>query len=630
VSGLCGWLGYGHSVTENLALIRQIASPLVRFDSCKLHACASGNSALAIAAPDGRAHIHQRDGLLAVLWGRGNFLEPSLDEQAQREGIAKTLVENWRGRSGGGGRGTRIFESLTGAFACCIVDENANEVVLATDRMGTYPLSYQALAAGLVFASSADAIRLHPSIRSEIDPQSLYNYVYFHMVPSPDTIYQGQKRLLPGEYLVYSKGGIETGKYWEMRFREDERRPFQELKQEFLEVLHSSVRTAIGDDEAGAFLSGGTDSSTIAGILGEVRGQPARTYSIGFDAMGYDEMGYARIAARHFGTRHQEYYVTPEDIVSAIPQVAAVFDQPFGNSSALPAYYCAQMAKSDGLSRMLGGDGGDELFGGNVRYAKQHIFSLYEQAPLLLRKGLIEPIVFGLPGGGALPLIRKARSYVEQASIPMPARTETYNLLERYGRNAIFTPEFLDAVNPGYPARLLDETYHENGAKSLINQMLAFDRKFTLADNDLPKVAKACELAGMDVAFPLISDEIVAFSLRLEPHLKLRGTKLRYFFKEALRGFLPDDIIAKQKHGFGLPFGVWLQTHRNLQDLAWDSLSDLKSRNVIRGGFIEKLLQQHLEEHAGYHGTMVWVLMMLEQWYRQRQDSPRSVIHSQA
>ncbi|MCC2682304.1 MAG: asparagine synthase (glutamine-hydrolyzing) [Nitrosospira multiformis] len=629
MSGLCGWLGYGHSVTENLTLLRQMASPLVRFDSCKLHACASGNSALATAAPDGRAHIYQRDGLFAALWGRGNFLEPRLDEQAQREGIAKTLAENWRGRSGGDGRGAKIFESLTGAFACCIVDENTNEVVLATDRMGTYPLSYQALAGGLVFASSSDAIRLHPSIRSEIDLQSLYNYIYFHMVPSPDTIYQRQKRLLPGEYLVYSKGGIKTGKYWEMRFREDERRPFQELKQEFLEVLHSSVRTAIGDDETGAFLSGGTDSSTIAGILGEVSGQPARTYSIGFDATGYDEMGYARIAARHFGTRHQEYYVTPEDIVSAIPQVAAVFDQPFGNSSALPAYYCAQMAKSDGLSRMLGGDGGDELFGGNVRYAKQHIFSLYEQTPLLLRKGLIEPVVFGLPGGGAFPLIRKARSYVEQASIPMPARTETYNLLERYGRDAIFTPEFLDAVNPGYPAYLLDKTYHENDAKSLINRMLAFDRKFTLADNDLPKVTKACELAGMDVGFPLISDEIVAFSLRLEPHLKLKGTKLRYFFKEALRGFLPDDIIAKQKHGFGLPFGVWLQTHKNLQDLAWDSLSDLKSRNIIRGDFIEKLLQQHLEEHAGYHGTMVWVLMMLEQWYRQRQDS-RSAIHSQA
>ena len=173
-------------------------------------------------------------------------------------------------------------------------------------------------------------------------------------------------------------------------------------------------------------------------------------------------------------------------------------------------------------------------------------------------------------------------------------------------------------VNPAYPAGLLSDIYGQSDAGSLINRMLAFDRKFTLADNDLPKVAKACELAGMDVAFPLISDEIVAFSLRLEPHLKLKGTKLRYFFKEALRGFLPDEIITKQKHGFGLPVGVWLQTHKPLQTLASDSLSDLKSRNIIRTNFIDKLLDQHLDEHAAYHGTMVWVLMMLEQWYKQR------------
>ncbi|SFO13923.1 asparagine synthase (glutamine-hydrolysing) [Nitrosospira briensis] len=612
MSGLCGWLAHGGSVTENLHLAQQMAAPLGRFDSSGVHASAGGKSAVAVAARDGSAHIYQKEGLLASVWGRARFVEPRLAELAHAEGIAKTLADNWRER------GEQTFASLTGSFCCCILDENTNEAALAIDRMGTYPLSYQIAAGGLVFGSSADAINLHPLIKTEIAPQSLYNYVYFHMVPGPDTIYQGQKRLLPGECLVYRKGRVEVSQYWQMRFLEDEKRPFQELKQDFLDVLHAGVREVVGDQEVGAFLSGGTDSSTIAGLLGEVTGKPARTYSIGFDASGYDEMEYARIAARHFATRHQEYYVTPDDIVTAIPQVAAIFDQPFGNSSAIPAYYCASMAKADGLSMMLGGDGGDELFGGNVRYAKQHLFSLYEQVPTLLRKGIIEPLVFGFPGGAVLPPIRKARSYVEQASIPMPARTETYNLLERYGHREVFTPEFLDMVNPGYPADLLSETYHQGNARSLINRMLAFDRKFTLADNDLPKVAKACELAGMDVAFPLISDEIVAFSLRLEPHLKLKGTKLRYFFKEALRGFLPDDIIAKQKHGFGLPFGVWLQTHKPLQTLAADSLSDLKSRNIVRSNFIDKLLDQHLDEHAGYHGTMVWVLMMLEQWYKQR------------
>ena len=131
-------------------------------------------------------------------------------------------------------------------------------------------------------------------------------------------------------------------------------------------------------------------------------------------------------------------------------------------------------------------------------------------------------------------------------------------------------------------------------------------------------MVRSCELAGVEVAFPLLDDEIVAYSAQLEPKLKLKGTKLRYFFKEALRDFLPEKIITKQKQGFGLPFGVWLQNHKPLQTLAADSLSDLKSRNIIRTDFINKLLKQHLDEHASYHGTMVWVLMMLEQWYKQR------------
>ena len=164
-------------------------------------------------------------------------------------------------------------------------------------------------------------------------------------------------------------------------------------------------------------------------------------------------MEYARIAARHFSTRHHEYYVTPDDIVSTIPQVAAIFDQPFGNASAIPAFYCARMAKADGVTRMLGGDGGDELFGGNARYAKQHLFSLYEKAPVLVRKGILEPLVFGLPGGAALPLVQKARSYIEQASIPMPARTETYNLLERYGLQKFLRANFLKPLIQVIPPR---------------------------------------------------------------------------------------------------------------------------------------------------------------------------------
>ncbi|HNS59319.1 MAG TPA: asparagine synthase C-terminal domain-containing protein, partial [Nitrosomonas europaea] len=458
----------------------------------------------------------------------------------------------------------------------------------------------------------------HPRANTEINPQGLLNYLYFHMIPGPDTIYLAQKRLLPGEYLHFHDGHTEIGRYTQIRFDEDIKRPFPELQQEFLSLLRKSVSEAVQGQKAGTFLSGGTDSSTLAGILTEVTGEPAKTYSIGFEATGYDEMHYARIAARHFATDHHEYYVTPDDVVETIPLIASVFDQPFGNASALPAYYCGRMARNDGLDLLLGGDGGDELFGGNVRYAKQYIFSLYDKIPAPLRNYLLSPFILSLPENKGPKLLRKARSYVAQATVPMPHRMETYNLLAHYGFETVFSPELLAKIDTAQPALLIERTYQDvSHARSLINRMLAFDWKFTLADNDFPKVVQACHLAGMEVAFPFVNDEILAFSLALPPEQKLKGTQLRYFFKQALRGFLPDEIITKQKQGFGLPFGVWLQTHRPLREIAADSLSDLKSRNIIRTDFIDQLLDQHLHEHASYHGTMVWLLMMLEYWFKQ-------------
>jgi asparagine synthase (glutamine-hydrolysing) len=609
MSGLCGWMGFGG---DQRGLIEAMAAPLGKFDGSAVQALCGSRSAAAAAAATGSVHLHQRDGLVVVVWGRPGINDAVLAERAQAQGLANTLAAVWLQ-----GQPERLCQLLSGAFSLAILDERSGEALLAADRMGIQPLSWQLAGETLVFASSADALLRHPLTPPVLDHQGLYNYVYFHMVPSPGTVYQGQRRLMPGEYLHYRQGRVETKPYWRMQFHEEGKRSFAELKEDFLGHLRTSVKEAMGDARVGAFLSGGTDSSTIAGMLTQVGGKPADTYSIGFEAQGYDEMEYARTASRHFGTAHHEYYVTPDDVVAAIPKVAAVFDQPFGNASAVPAYYCARMAQADGVTRMFGGDGGDELFGGNERYAKQHVFALYERVPRLFRKALLEPAVFNFPGGERVRLLRKARSYIEQASIAMPARLETYNLLGRYGPQQVFTADFLAAADIGQPLASLDKTYGRSEAKSLINRMLALDLQITLADNDLPKVMKACELAGVEVAFPFLNDAMVAFSAGLTPQQKLNGTQLRWFFKEALRGFLPDAIITKQKHGFGLPFGVWLQQHKALQELAADSLHDLKARKVVRGDFIEKLVGEHLAEHAGYHGTMVWVLMMLEQWYRQ-------------
>ncbi|HMH17978.1 MAG TPA: asparagine synthase-related protein [Burkholderiales bacterium] len=604
MSGLCGWFHSGHSGPAGPEVIAGMAATIKRFDGSTVHSVSTDFGAVAAA---GDASVFQDGERLVAVWGHARFADGGLAALAQRHGVAQALAQGYASR------GTGVLAELSGACALAILGSRGDEAVLAIDRMGTRPLCYSVVRDALVFGSTLDAISVFPGSTAEINRQALYDYVYFHMVPGPHTIHAGRQRLLPGSFLVWRNGKLETRPYWEMRYLENEKRPIPELKRDFLAALREGVRETAQGGTVGAFLSGGTDSSTVAGILGEVTGRQARTYSIGFEAQGYDEMGYARIAARHFGTQHHEYYVTPADVVSAIPRIAEIHDQPFGNSSAVPSYFCAKLARDDGVDVLLGGDGGDELFGGNERYAKQYLYSLYSDLPHALRKGLIEPLAFlppeiGLPG--------KVQRYIRNASLPMPARYDNYNLLERLGADNIFTPGFLGTIDQRQPRRVMEEAYGSARAHSLINRMLALDLRFTLADNDLPKVTRACELAGVDVRFPLLADAVVSFSAALRPRLKLRGTRLRYFFKESLRGFLPEEIITKTKHGFGLPFGPWLQTHRPLRQLALDSLADLKRRGIVRPEFIDELTSTHVESHAGYYGTMVWVLMMLEQWLK--------------
>jgi asparagine synthase (glutamine-hydrolysing) len=606
MSGICGWFAPSRSEGVDPAVIPAMAAALGRFDGATPQSARLAFGAVAVAGPG--AELWQDEHTLAAVWGRARLADSGLAAYAERHGLASALAEGYAKK------GADVLGALSGDFAAVVLDARSGEALLATDRMGARPVCYASVDGALVFGSTLDALAAYPSATSGIDQQAIYDYVYFHMVPAPRTIHAGVRRLHPGTFLHWRHGSGETGSYWRMRYIEDEKRPFAELKASFLTLLRDSVRDAARDGTVGTFLSGGTDSSTVAGMLGEVMGQPARTYSIGFEAQGYDEMHYARIAARHFGTRHHEYYVTPDDVVRAIPQIAAIHDQPFGNSSAVPTYYCAKLARDDGVDTLLGGDGGDELFGGNERYAKQYLYSLYGDLPRALRERLIGPVLGLLPPIG---LFGKAQRYADNASMPMPARYDNYNLLERFGAPHVFTPQFLAAVDRTEPPAQMAEVYDDAQAESLINRMLAFDLRYTLADNDLPKVARSCELARVEPRFPMLSDALVAFSARLAPSLKLKGARLRYFFKEALRGFLPDEIITKTKHGFGMPVGPWLQTHPALRQMALDSLADFKRRQIVRAEFIDELTSVHVPAHAKYYGTMVWVLMMLEQWLRQ-------------
>lgn len=558
------------------------------------------------------ATLLARDGLVVAVHGHP-FWEDGRGRTTPLPAVAARLLDAYRIE------GNQVLQRLHGDYALALLQPAAGRALLAVDRMSVRNLVYTMIRGGLAFAPTCDTLARCPGLTLDVDPQGIFNYLYFHAIPGPGTAFRGVLRIPPGHAVDFTDGRAKLLRHWRPRFVEDSPREFDPLKREFRTAIEDGVRTSLDGRRCGAFLSGGTDSSTIAGLLGKVAGAPAPTFSIGFHAAGYDEMGYARAAARHFGTAQHEYYVSPDDVVSAIPRIAAAYDQPFGNASAIPTYYCAKLAFASGISRLLGGDGGDELYGGNARYARQAQFARYESIPLPVRRWLIQPLARSLPFTARVALLRKARSYVAQASQPMPDRYESYNLLERLGLRNVCTPEFLASVDPGAPRARLREVWADADARSLINRMLALDFQFTLADNDLPKVTRMCELAGVDVAFPMLHDPVIDFSLGLPPDHKLRGATLRWFFKEALKDFLPPEIIAKQKHGFGLPVGVWLQEHRALHELAGDSLTGLARRGIVRREFLRRLFDEQLREHAAYYGTMVWVLMMLELWFSARQ-----------
>ncbi len=536
------------------------------------------------------------------------FADPSLADQARQQGALAAWKQALAGRSI-----ATAAAGVTGDFAVAL-REPCGRCVLVVDRFAIQTLCYRVQDGRLRFAQRADELA---DAGSGLDPQAIFDYLYFHVVPSPRTIFQGVHRLPPGHFAVFEGGQLTVAPYWTPRFVEPAKPSFTALRDEFRELLRDAVARQLDASKPACFLSGGTDSSTIAGLIGQVAGRPAASYSIGFEAEGYDEMAYARIAARHFNTEHHEYYVTPDDLVRSIGEVAGAHDQPFGNSSALPAYCCARLARDDGVTRLLAGDGGDELFGGNSRYAMQRIFGWYSQLPGGLRKGLLDPL-FGMPAVARMPLLRKGAGYIRQANTPMPDRLQNYNLLLRLGVPEVLTPAFLARVSQRAPLDAQRAVWagagDSAGEVAEINAMLAYDWRFTLAESDLPKVRSSTQLAGVMAGYPFLDQALVDFSMRLPAAYKLKGLRLRWFFKEALRGFLPDAILAKKKKGFGLPFGVWVNRHAGLKQLAVDSLRSFAGRGVVRPEFIDTLLRTHLPAHPGYYGEMVWIIMMLEQW----------------
>lgn len=601
MTGLCGWFRPGHAEQTPIgARAGTIPAPTGATESMR-------NTDGGACLVRGGWMAADEQGRIAAIAGHPHWRHHELQQLADGQGHAHALLQAWLHH------GENLFTLLSGDFVLAVIDPAANRLIAGIDRIGQHTLHFARVPGGIVFGSSADSVLAHPGITRALTPTGIYHYFYYHMVPAPVSLYAGIEKLQGSHYLSAADDKVQVAQYWRPAFREPAQSDIVALGRSMRTLLDESVRRLLGDDVAtGAFLSGGLDSSTVAGVM--ARQRPAGetdTFSIGFDAEGYDEMAYARIAAQHFSTHTHEYYVTPQDVVSAVPLIAASYDEPFGNSSALPAYFCARMASESGMARLLAGDGGDELFAGNERYVKQGVFEHWTRLPGALR-GMLAPLIRALPA--ALPRAGSAKSYIAQADTPLPDRLQSYNFLHRIPVAEIFSGDFLAQTDAGAPLALMREIYRRPDEASDLNRMMYLDWQQTLADNDLRKVSRMCWLADIDVVFPMLDDALIEFSCNIPSSMKIAGGRLRHFYKEATADFLPREIIDKKKHGFGLPFGVWMRTYRPLQELAYDSLLQLKRQPYLNAAFIDRLIDLHRGGHAAYYGEMIWLLMMFELW----------------
>ncbi len=542
------------------------------------------------------------------------------------DGLATVVILGVDGREQLAARQAEAYvENGRNPLACAVGDIGAVILDLASGaatavaaRIGLRQVFWAAEGDAFGFASDPKHLPAAQGRPRRIRPEALFQYLYFHMIPGPTGALTGTAKLEGGHWLRWDGRGTTLERYWRPHFDDAPTLSEPEASVELMGTLRDAVTRSLESGvAAGAFLSGGLDSSTVAGLAAQQRpGLP--TITMGFDAAGYDEMEYARLASKHFATRPLEYYVTPEDVLATLPMIAAAFPEPFGNSSAAAAYHCARIAREHGLELLLAGDGGDELFGGNERYARQQVFERYARMPAALRRGLIEPLVGAAARVTTAFPIGKARSYIQQANVPLPDRLQSYNFLHRHDPAEIFSRALLAEVDTDAPLRSLREEYGVPGTDSAVNRMLFLDWKFTLHDNDLVKVNAMCQLAGVEVAYPMLDQAVVDFSLRVPGDWKVRDGQLRWFYKRAMQGFLPQQIIAKTKHGFGLPFGVWTRTHDGLRRMSEDALDSLGQRGYFRAEFLQEALRLHREGHASYYGELVWILVALELWLQSR------------
>jgi asparagine synthase (glutamine-hydrolysing) len=512
--------------------------------------------------------------------------------------------------------GEDCVHQLRGMFAFAIYDlrsDKRGRLFIARDRVGKKPLFYTVVDGHFIFGSEIKAILAHPTVPRIVNRQVVPLYLAYGFFPAPFTIFEGIYELPPGHYLAVQNGEVEVNEYWDIRYphEPDVLGDEGEIIAEVRRLLENAVRIRLMSDvPLGAFLSGGLDSTAIVSYMTRHMNQRVKTFAIGFeDDPTFNELEYARLVAREYRTDHHEFIVRP-NAIDLLPKLVWHHDQPFGDSSAIPTYLLSKLTRSH-VTVALTGDGGDELFAGYERFVATRLAEAYRDAPLFVRL-VLSGLLRSLPESASYDsFVRRARRFIEYAPLPLS--------LGYLGWVGVFQKDFVGDLLDNWagmdPAVHFQSYFDRVQAVDPIGQLLYVNTKTYLPGDLLVKTDRMCMANSLEARSPFLDQELMAYAARISSDVKLKGITTKYILKKALQGIVPEEIIRRKKHGFGVPVGRWFRD--DLHDYITEIL--LSDQSLRRGYFKRDMLKRLVEEHqTGQrdHTHRLWTLLTFEIWHR--------------
>lgn len=510
--------------------------------------------------------------------------------------------------------GADCVQNLRGMFAFALYDERRSKLLVARDRFGKKPLHYALTGEQFLFGSEIKSLlAVAPELASNINHQALLEFMYFGYILDPNTAFSQIKKLPAGHLLELERGEIRIRQYWDLpeygtRQVGSEEECLEELESRLAEAVRIRL---ISDVPLGALLSGGTDSSTVVGLMARASSKPVKTFSIAFDHDDFNEAHYARLVAQAFGTDHHELVVEP-NILETVEKLTSSLEEPFGDSSMLPTYFVSCMARKH-VTVALSGDGGDEIFAGYDRYAINARRDKFRHLPSWVGRAYRERVYPWLPKN------MRGRRLSYSMSLPWRERyVDSVAFIPLFEREAaLLSDDFRDHLRAGSTPESAMHGYFERApATDPLDQLLYVDTKTYLVGDILTKVDRMSMATSLEVRVPILDHVFAEWATGLPIEWKLRGNEQKYILRKlAERIGVPREALYRKKQGFAMPLVHWMK--HELKELIMSALLD--SRTLQRGYFKPAAVRQLFEEHfRGYrdHSGPIWRLLMLELWHR--------------